>query len=84
MNWKDFQKWFEVQAASGVDYIVRIMLKHEHEYKYRTVTALLLGHDHISIHSWNKNWHEGEPDIIVISCVPVDNELNVPIGFRVY
>lgn len=82
MDWKNFQRWFEVQAASGVDYIVRIMLKYEHEYKYRTVTALLIAEDESS-HSWNTDWHEGEPDVIVISCVPVDNELNIPIDFRV-
>ena len=83
MNWEEFEKWFSVNAASGIDYIVRIMLKHDHEKKYRIVTVLLLGHKYISEHSWNRNWHEGEPNVIVLACVPVDNNIGIQTEFRV-
>ena len=78
MDWKNFQKWFEVQAASGVDYIVRILLKYDHEYKYRKVTALLLAEDDHT-HAWNFDWHEGESDVIVTACVPVSNDIDLPL-----
>ena len=82
MNWNEFEKWFSAHAASGVDYIVRIMLKYEHENKYRIVTVLLLAEDD-STHVWNTDWHEGEPNVIVLACVPVDNNIGIPTEFRV-
>ena len=67
-----------------LDFIVRIRLKYECEEKYREYNELIYN-DGLNWENpdlvWQNDWWEGEPDVELLGCIPID-ELSYPYDQR--
>lgn len=59
------------------DYVVKILLKYDHESMYRTLNEILEYDYETDSFNWLNDWHEGEQDVIIAGIWAID-DLKIP------